>query len=243
MHNLATVITEKFISADPVMAAKALENLATHEIILLVGSLKAHTLVSCLNNMAPAKAAAVLRRLPLKQASYVLTHLEVPQAGRLWKEFSSPYQERLRTVLEYSFVDLLTQANGYPSDSVAHLMKTDFVAVRTEVKVGALVERLKNLPRKKLPLICFVTGKAGDLKGVIRTAEIAFFDKEAVCGSVMAKSHALHLTDKTESARKTFTRLETDALPVVNEQSILMGFLEERQLPTEEKSFWKRLTK
>ena len=243
MHNLATVITEKFILADASKAAKALENLATHEIILLIGSLKAHTIVMCLDKMGPAKAAAVLRRLPLKQASYVLNHLEVPQAVKLWKEFSTPYQERLRTVLDKSFVELLTQSDRYPAGSMAQLLNTDFVAVSTETKINLLIERLKNLPRKKLPLDCFLTGKAGELKGMIRTAEIAFFGKEAVCGSVMTITETLHLTDKTETAYEVFARLGADVLPVVNEKGILMGFVEERQLPRKEKSFWKRLTK
>ena len=87
MHSLAGVITEKFIAAAPAAAARALETLATHEVLLLIGSLKAQTLVACLNPMNPAKAAAVLRRMPLKQASYVLARLEVPQAARLMKEF------------------------------------------------------------------------------------------------------------------------------------------------------------
>ena len=243
MRNLATVMTEKFISADPAQAAKALEGLATHEIILLVGSLKAHTLVSCLNEMSPAKAAAVLRRLPLKQACYVLNHLGVPQAVKLWKEFSTPYQERLRTVLDKSFVDLLVQGDQYPEDSVAHLLNTDFVAVSTETKIHVLIERLKNLPRKKLPSVCFITGKNGEWKGVIRTAEMAFFSKEAVCGSVMGPAQVLHLNDKVETARKVFMQVGAEALPVVNESGLLMGFVEERQLPREEKPFWKRFGK
>lgn len=243
MHNLAAVITEKFIVADPSKAAKALENLATHEIILLVGSLKAHSLVLCLNKMNPAKAAAVLRRLPLKQASYVLGHLEVRQAIKLWKEFSTPYQERLRTVLDKSFIELLAQANQYPKGSMAQLLNADFVSVSTDTKISSLIERLKNLPRRKLPLACFVTGKNGELKGIIRTVEIAFFGKEAVCGSVMAHTEALYLTDSTEKAHQVFKRLGADVLPVVNEKAILVGFVEEQGLPKKEKSFWKRFMK
>ncbi len=243
MQNLATVITEKFIAADSVSAAKALESLATHEIILLVGTLKAHTLVSCFNPMNPAKAAAVLRRLPLKQASYVLMHLEVPQAAKLWKEFSAPYRERLRMGLEKPFIALLEQAGGYPKDSVGCLMKTDFVAIRTDVKVGALVERLKNLPRKKLPLACWITGKEGELKGVIRTAELVFYNANSVCGSVMEAVSPLHLQDNVLKARAQFEHQQTAILPVVDEQNVMLGVLEKIQLPPEEKnSLWKRLT-
>ena len=150
MHALAGVITEKFILAAPQEAARALASLATHEVLLLIGPLKAQVVVSCLNPMDPPKAAAVLRRLPLKQASYILARLNVEQAAKLWKEFSTPYRERLSAALEPAFVKLLTEANSFSPDSAGRLMRTDFVAVRTESKLSALIERLKSLPRKKL---------------------------------------------------------------------------------------------
>ncbi len=246
MHALAGVITEKFAAADPKAAAKALEALATHEVILLIGSLKAQTIVACLNPMEPPKAAAVLRRLPIRQASYVLSHLEVPQAAKLMKEFSFPYRERLNGVLEPAFVKLLTEASSYAPESVGLLMNTDFVAVRTEAKLSVLVERLKTLPRKKLPTACFVTGKEGDLKGVIRTAELAFYAPQSVCGSVMNPTEALRPQDAPQTARDAFLKTEADCLPVVDEKNILLGVLTKDALPAnsaqpDKKSFWKRL--
>ncbi len=242
MHALAGVITEKFIAADPAAAARALETLATHEVLLLVGSLKAQTLVACLNPMNPAKAAAVLRRLPLRQASYVLARLEVPQAARLMKEFSAPYRERIAAVLEPAFVRVLEQAGAYAAGSVGLLMNTDVIAVRTESKLAALIERLKALPRKKLPLVCFVTGKDGELKGAIRTAELAFYAPQSVCGSVMNPTASLLPQTDAQTARQTFLKEEADVLPVTDEKHILLGVLAKTALPADEKKpFWRRL--
>ncbi len=244
MHHLAAFMAEKFILADAPAAAKALEGLATHEILLLIGTQKAAVLVACLNPMSPAKAAAVLRRLPLKQACYVLTHLDVVQSARLWKEFSAPYQERLKSVLDESFVALISGLEKYPPQSVARNMRTDFMAVRTETKVSALVEQLKNLPRKKLPQVCFVTSKNGELKGVIRTAELAFYDGNSVCGSVMNASEVLSVSHTAEQARALFEQHETDILPLVDEKHILLGFVSKADLISAEKtSFWQRFTK
>ncbi len=243
MHALAGVITEKFIAADPAAAARALETLATHEVLLLISSLKAQTIVACLNPMAPAKAAAVLRRLPLKQASYILARLEVPQAARLMKEFSAPYRERIGAALEPAFVELLKQAGSYAPDSVGLLMTTDPITVRTESKLAALIERLKTLPRKKLPAVCFVTAKDGELKGVIRTAELAFYTPGSVCGSVMSPSAVLHPQQDAQQARQAFLKEQTDILPVTDEKNVLLGFLAKQNLPppADKKSFWKRL--
>lgn len=245
MHALAGVITEKFILAAPQEAARALASLATHEVLLLIGPLKAQVVVSCLNPMDPPKAAAVLRRLPLKQASYILARLNVEQAAKLWKEFSTPYRERLSAALEPAFVKLLTEANSFSPDSAGRLMRTDFVAVRTESKLSALIERLKSLPRKKLPAVCYVTGKDGELKGFIRTAELAFYTTQSVCGSVMSPAIFLHPQDSAKQARELFLQAETDSLPVVDDKGILLGVLPKESLPaaSEKGSLWARLTK
>lgn len=245
VHALASVITEKFIQADPKQAAAALAALATHEALLLLGGLKAQVIVTVLNPMDPPKAAAILRRLPFKQAGYVLTHLEVPQAAKIWKEFATPYQERLREVLPASFIELLTQAGGFPADSVGRLMKTDFVSVRTETKIAELTQRLKNLPRTKIPPVCFVTGKKDELKGTIRTVELAFFDPQSLCGSVMNKTvHTLKPQEELAAAQGVFAEVQAEALPVVNESQILIGVLEKAALftfPAAKKTLWEKL--
>lgn len=245
VRNLAAVMTEKFIDAAPQAAAQALAVLATHEVLLLVGGLKAQSLVAVLNPMEPAKAAAVLRRLPLKQACYVLTHLDVPQAAKLWKEFATPYQERLKSVLSPAFVQLLQAASGFGPGRVGHAMQTDFVAVRTENKVAELVARLKNLPRKKLPLVCFVTSKNDEFKGVIPTAELVFFNPQAVCGSVMNKTvRTLKPQDELAAAQALFTEEETTLLPVVNDEGILIGALDKMAVLTAapaKKTLWDKL--
>lgn len=245
MHALANAITEKFILAAPKEAAKALETLATHEILLLVSSLKAQVLVQCFNGMTPQKAAAVLRRLPLKQASHILMHLEIPQAARLMQEFSAPYRERITAALPGSFVDILKQAHSYAPDSAGYLMYTDFLAVKTDSNIAQIVERLKTLPRAKLPPVCFVTGKEGVLKGFIRTPELAFYEPESVCGSVMTPCEGIAPTLAGEALMACLTRAQLDLVPVVNEKHVLVGVLTRwTQLPAcKESSFWKKWTR
>lgn len=244
---LAGVIAEKFIAADPKAAAQALASLATHEVLLLVGGLKAQSLIAVLGPMEAPKAAAVLRRLPLKQAGYVLTHLPVAQAAKLWKEFSAPYQARLKGELAEPFVALLQEAGTFGAGSVGNGMQTDFVAVRTETKISELVARLKNLPRKKLPLLCFVTGREGELKGTLRTAELAFFNPQSVCGSVMNTTpHTLAPQQTAAQAQAVFEQAQADVLPVVDDKNRLLGFLDKMTVlsgQSAKTAWWHKLTK
>ena len=243
IHALASTITEKFILAAPSKAAAALESLATHEVLQLIAPLKAQVIMAVLNEMDPPKAAAVLRRLPLRQASYVLARLQVPQAAKLMTLFSGPYRERISAVLEPAFVQLLKGAASYGADAVGGVMQTDFVAVRTDTKLAQLIERLKNLPRKKIPALCVVTDKEGILKGVLRPAELAFYAPSSVAGSVMNESISLQPADTFKQAREKFAQAEADVLPIVNEQQICVGLVTRADVPvSDKKSFWQKLT-
>lgn len=245
MYVLAGRLTDKFIEAAPQAAADVLAPLAPHEILLLVKGLKAQRLIALFNHLATPKGAAVFRRLPFKQGAYVLSRLEVSNAAKLWKEFATPYRESLKEYLAPGFVKLLLAANGFGPDSVGQFLQTDFVAVKTENKVAELIARLKNLPRTKIPPLCFVTGKNDDLKGNIRTVELVFFNPQAVCGSVMNKEFVcLKPQDSLTAAHAAFKNAQTDLLPVVDENNLLLGVLEKQAVfstPAAKKSWWAKL--
>ncbi|MBO7190510.1 MAG: magnesium transporter [Elusimicrobiaceae bacterium] len=243
IQTLAGVVTEKFITACPSKAAEALESLATHEVLLLISSLKAQVIITLLNHMNAPKAAAVLRRLPMRQASYVLARLNVPQAAKLMKEFSAPYRERISAVLEPAFVQLIQSACAYGPECVGSLMQTDFISVRTDAKLAQLIERLKNLPRKKIPALCVITDKDGVLKGTLRSVELAFYAPGSVAGSIMNRSAALRPEDTFVHAREVFEQTQAEMLPVVNQQQVCVGVIGRVSLPAnEKKSFWQKLT-
>lgn len=223
--NLLPWVTEKFITAAPVAAAKALDSLATHEALLLLKPLKAEQLIACLGQMNPVKASAVLRRLPGRQAAYILSRLSLPQAVQVYQSFSVPQREKMKSLLAPSWVALLEKANTWPAESAGALMNRDFVLFKTENKVSEVVEKLKNMPRKKLPAACFiVAGKEGKLKGFIRTAELVFFAPNALAGSVMSEVKSLLATDAAQNARDILQQGQP-LVPVVDETSALLGVL------------------
>jgi len=242
IHQLAATMTEKFILAAPQQAARALETLATHEILQLVSGLKAQSLIVCFNAMDAEKAAAVVRRLPLRQASYVFARLQVPQAAKMMQFFSGPYRARISSVLEPAFLQMISRSASYAPGTVGALMQTEFFAVRTDMKLSQVIERLKNLPRKKIPSLCLVTDKDGILKGTVRSAELAFYSAGALAGSVMNLPVALLPQNTVEQACEVFKTQETDILPVTDEQGFCLGILRREELPPAKQSFWEKLT-
>lgn len=223
--NLLPWVTERFISAAPAAAAKALDSLATHEAVLLLKPLKAEQLIVCLNAMDSAKSAAVLRRLPSRQAAHILSRLSLPQAVQIYQAFSLPQREKMKTLLAASWVALLEKGHGFETGSAGAQMSRDFVTFKTETKVAEMIEKLKTMPRKKLPLACLITsGKEGKLKGIIRTAELAFFAPTSLAGSVMTEVAALKVSSPAKEAQLLLEKGQC-LVPVTDEEGIALGIL------------------
>lgn len=222
--NLTPWITEKFISAAPKAAAQALGALATYEAVLLLKPLKAQYMVACLEPMECGKAAAILRRLPARQAAHVLSRLDLRQAAKIFAAFSVPQREKMKMLLSASLRTALEGVDRWPKNSAGARMKTDFLVFKTEAKLSEIVEKLKILPRKKLPAACFITGRDGKLKGFIRTAELAFYTLESTAGSVMSEVKAVLASAPLEQTQKIFDEGQP-LVPVTDENEVVLGVI------------------
>jgi len=239
VQSLTPWVTEKFISAAPLAAAKALESLATHEALLLLKPLKAESLVACFNPMDAVKAAAILRRLPARQTAHVLTRLDVPQAAKIYQAFSQPQREKLKTLLPDSLCQTFAVANDWPPESAGAAMSRDFIVFKTDNKVADLIEKLKNIPRKKLPVACLICGKDGKPKGLVRTAELSFYGADVLAGSVMTAVQGVSAQEPSLQAVDLIKQGQP-IVPVWDETGKVLGVLslaELAELPAPKKRF------
>lgn len=223
--HLASWVTEQFIIVAPAQAARALQKLATHEAVLLLKPLKASYVVTCVNEMEAVKAAALLRRLPVRQTLHILAHMHLPHAAAVYQAFSGPYQTKIKELLEPEFLHTLQQALSWPAASAGANMKREFVCFRTETKVSEMLEKLKTWPRKRLPTVCLVVTKEGIYKGLIRTAELVFCSPGSVAGSVMQPAPAVPAGNPAQEAA-VLLRQGQEMVPVLDEQERLVGVLD-----------------
>lgn len=237
--SLTPWITEKFIAAAPQAAAQALAGLATHEALALLKPLKAQSMIACLSPMPSDKAAALLRRLPSRQAAHVLERLPIKQAGLIYKALSGPQREKMKSLLSATFVRALEHSLDWPVESAAGQMSRDFLGFKTETKISEIVEKLKTLPRKKLPLACLVLSKEGKAKGFIRTAELSFYPANSLAGSVMSEVQSVAAKAAANQARLVIAQGQP-LVPVVDESGVVLGTLSLAELaatPAKKKRF------
>lgn len=215
---------EDFISASPDKAALSFEQTALSEAVFWLSGLRASSIISCLENMNPKKAAFLLRRLHIKQAARIMQGLKAERAGEIMLDLPIHYKKRLIDALDPSQIKALEEVLAYPRASAARFMKSDFITFKTDAKVKDIIARIKTLPSPKVPLAVYILDKAGKLCGVLPTSQLSFYPPESLAGSVMTADFIkLSPFDGVKKAKALLLKNNLAMLPVIDSESVLLG--------------------
>ena len=238
-NNIAKIF-ESFVNACPKEAVKELHQMPLGQALDMLCTLPAKSIILCFENMHPAKAAPFLRRLPIKQSCYFLAHLKTLEAAQIFAALPVPFKARLKQVLDKNLYNTLTNILAYPKDSAGAFLDQDYISFKTDTKVRDIILRLKNLPKEKSVLQVFIKDKNGKLAGIIKTPNLAFFDRETIAGSIMQNiDYKLAPEDKIEKALNLFKK-GAYQIAVADEKNTMLGvinacefFNKETALPAE----------
>lgn len=116
---------------------------------------------------------------------------------------------------------------GYPEDSVGRLMTPDYVAVKKEWSINRVLSHIRRYGKNSETIdVIYVIDKDGVLLDDIRIREILLSDPEAKIGELTDnRSIALKVTDPQEEAINVFRMNNRVALPVVDDNEVLLGIV------------------
>ncbi|MBQ4493581.1 MAG: magnesium transporter [Elusimicrobiaceae bacterium] len=235
-NNIAKIF-ESFVNANPKEAVQELHKMPLGQALDLLCTLPAKSVILCFENMPPTKAAPFLRRLPIKQACYILGHLKTLHAAGVFAALPVAYKARLKQVLDKNLYATLTTILAYSKDSVGAFIDQDYLSFKTDTKVREIILRLKNLPKEKFAPQVFIKDKNGKLAGIIRTQNLAFFDRENIAGSLMQSiEYKLAPKDNLENALNLFEK-GVYQIPITDEKNTLLGVLNACDFIKKESSF------
>lgn len=185
----------------PDAAADILEEMDDAQAAELVAALPTATAVRIVEEMAPDEAADVLGNMEREQAQAVLEALEDP--------------EEIRPLLLH------------PTDTAGGIMTSEFLALRRRMTANDALAAIRAwLPDQEDISTLFVVDRYGTLCGMVNVRQLIVADPTTPLQEVM-ETDVLSVpagTDQEECAR-LMSRYDLLALPVVNEEGILMGMI------------------
>jgi magnesium transporter len=154
-------------------------------------------------------------------------HLDSDEIADLVPDLPAGVVPKLIEVLDNRERDRLQTALAFPGDTVGALMSFEFIGVREDMCLEAVLRYLRR--RGELPLHInqlIVIDRQGGLRGVLPLRELLIHSPDALVEQVMNPEPVAFFTDdKARDAVSAFERYDLLSAPVVNAHNQLVGLL------------------
>jgi magnesium transporter len=169
----------------------------------------------------------IIKKLPGNKLAELINLLPPDDRTSLFSELKGDAVAKLIILLPAKDRVEALSLLGYEEDSVGRLMTPDYVAVKKDWTVNRVLSHIRRYGKNSETIdVIYVIDKDGVLLDDIRIREILLADPEAKIGDLTdQRLIALKVNDHQEEAISTFRMNNRVALPVVDDNNVLLGIV------------------
>ena len=210
ISDVAELIEEYEESATEIVAALSVHRAASTFKILELGTQK-----TIIQELQPLKTAALLNELPADDRTSFLEELPTSVVRELIKLLNP--EERKITL------SLL----GYPEYSVGRLMTPDYISVQADWTIAEVLEHIREVGQESETIdVIYVINDQGQLLDDVRIREFLLSPPDRLVSELTDGRYIeLNVYDDQEKANQVFKMNNRVALPVVDNNNILLGIV------------------
>ena len=214
-------------------------NVHPSEVAKMLISVHANAALKGFRSLPTHTQTKVFPYLDILLQQKIIKTLTKPRAAFILNELSSDdrivFYSSLKGIERSTFLELLHEKNkdtvhdilGYPENSVARLINTEFATIDTEVTIAEASEHLrKNHKDSETANVIYVVDKDGKLIDDIPVRRFVLNDPSKKITDILdGFCVSLKMTDTKEDAVTKFKEYDRVVLPVTNADNILLGVL------------------
>jgi magnesium transporter len=169
----------------------------------------------------------IIKKLPGNKLTELINLLPPDDRTSLFSELKGDAVKKLIILLPANDRVEALSLLGYKEDSVGRLMTPDYVAVKTDWTVNRVLSHIRRYGKNSETIdVIYVIDKEGILLDDIRIREILLADPDARIGELTDnRLISLNVNDPQEEAINIFRMNNRVALPVIDDQNILLGIV------------------
>jgi magnesium transporter len=223
---------------DDVLLREHLNNLNISDVEELIDELPEYG-PKFIEILSPNRAVNVFRILDFPKQERILKKLSGPKIAEIINLlppddrtafFSELHGDAVKTLILHLSADDRKEAFtllGYKEDSVGRLMTPDYITVKKTWTVTRVLEHLRKYGKNSETIdVLYVIDANGILVDDIRIREILLVEPETKVSDLMDnRLIALNVNDPQEEAINTFRMNNRTALPVTDDDNILLGIV------------------
>lgn len=162
-----------------------------------------------------------------KKISNLLNDLEPDDRTALFEELPGQVTQQLLVLLSPEERSITDQLLGYPKESIGRLMTPEFVAIKPHYSVERAFAHIRKYGRDSETLnVIYIVDNDWKLIDDVRMRDLIFADpKTLVKDLIDYRFISLNAMDHQETAIRAFRDSDRVALPVIDEDGVLLGIV------------------
>jgi magnesium transporter len=215
LNNLNISDVEELIDELPQYGTRFIETLSINRAVNVFRILDFPTQERIIKKLSGDKIAEIINELPPDDRTALFSELHGDAVKALILHLSPADRKEALSLL------------GYKEDSVGRLMTPDYIAVKKSWDVNRVLAHIRQFGKNSETIdVIYVLGDKGVLLDDIRIREILLVDPDTKISQLMdGRLIALKATDPQEDAINIFRMNNRTALPVTDDQDILLGIV------------------
>ena len=193
----------------------------------IIGNMSVHRAASTFKIIDFSIQKTIIQELPPSQTAELLNELPADDRTAFLGELPSEVVKELIKTLDPEERRITLSLLGYPEGSVGRLMTPDYITVKTDWTIEEVLVHIRTVGRDSETIdVIYVVNDKGEFIDDIRIREIilATPDKK-VADTIDDRYIALNVNDDQEAASEIFKMNNRVALPVVDNNNILLGIV------------------
>jgi Mg/Co/Ni transporter MgtE len=169
--------------------------------------------LSLLETLSDEKASDILEIMPSDEAADILEELESARAEKLLFQMEAENSSEIRDLMEYD------------EKTVGSLMAKEFISLLPDLTVENTLKYIKDTkPEDEITHFIYLTNNHNKLIGVVTLLDIVTADAEAKLYDLMsANVISVKDEDKIDKVMELMQKYNLPALPVIDENKVLVG--------------------
>jgi magnesium transporter len=193
----------------------------------IIGHLSIHRASSVFKILDVPTQKRIIQDLPAFKTAELLNDLSADDRTSFLEELPSEVVKELIKTLDPEERKITLSLLGYPEGSVGRLMTPDYIAVQEDWTVREVIDHIREVGKDSETIdVIYVVDDKGVFIDDIRIREIILANPEKEIRDVIDNRYiALNVNDPQETASEAFKMNNRVALPVLDNNSVLLGIV------------------
>jgi magnesium transporter len=193
----------------------------------IIANMSTHRAASVFKILDFSAQKRIIQELPAFKTAELLNDLSADDRTAFLEELPSEVVKELIKTLDPEERKITLSLLGYPESSVGRLMTPDYIAVHKDWTVKEVIEHIREVGKDSETIdVIYVVDDKGIFIDDIRIREIILANPEKKIEDVIDNRYiALNVNDDQETASMAFKMNHRVALPVLDNNQVLMGII------------------